>query len=70
MRDAKRIEPIMKVITDIWKKYPDMRLGQLLMNTCFNFSGKNYKGEHIENYIWNQEDEETLVKLMESVLYE
>jgi hypothetical protein len=32
MRDPKRIEPFMKTITDVWKKYPDLRFGQLILN--------------------------------------
>lgn len=32
MRNHERIRPIMREIAQIWAKYPDMRLGQLLVN--------------------------------------
>ena len=32
MRDPKRIEKVLEDIKAIWKKYPDMRLGQLIGN--------------------------------------
>jgi hypothetical protein len=32
MRDPKRIKEILKEIGDIWEIYPDLRLGQLLLN--------------------------------------
>jgi len=32
MRDPKRIEPILQLIREIWNKYPDLRLTQLIMN--------------------------------------
>lgn len=32
MRDPQRIEKILKQIGDLWHKYPDFRLGQLICN--------------------------------------
>ena len=32
MRDVSRIDFILKSVGDIWKNYPDLRLGQLLLN--------------------------------------
>jgi len=32
MRDPERIDRILQEIGDIWRKYPDMRLGQLIGN--------------------------------------
>ena len=32
MRDPKRIDRILKLIEKAWKKYPDLRLGQLLVD--------------------------------------
>lgn len=32
MRDPKRIEVILQEISNIWHKYPDLRLGQLIGN--------------------------------------
>lgn len=30
MKDPARIEPTLEAVKECWKKYPDMRLGQLL----------------------------------------
>lgn len=35
MRDPKRINRILKLVGKLWKKYPDLRLGQLLGGLCF-----------------------------------
>ena len=32
MRDPNRIEPMLALIREIWYKYPDLRLTQLIMN--------------------------------------
>lgn len=32
MRDVNRIDKVLKAIGDVWKQYPDLRLGQLLLN--------------------------------------
>jgi hypothetical protein len=32
MRDINRIEPFMKILTEIWLGSPDMRFGQLISN--------------------------------------
>ena len=32
MRDINRIDDILKRINKIWKQYPDLRLGQLIIN--------------------------------------
>lgn len=34
MRDPDRIEPVLEKIEQVWRKYPDLRLCQLLGN-CF-----------------------------------
>ena len=34
MRDKERIESTLKTIKSIWNKYPDLRLGQLILNVC------------------------------------
>jgi hypothetical protein len=36
MRDPKRIPVILEMLGNIWKKYPDMRLGQLIENVVDN----------------------------------
>lgn len=32
MRDPKRIDKVLAAVGEVWEKYPDMRLGQLLSN--------------------------------------
>ena len=32
MRNPKRIDPILELIKEIWYRYPDLRLTQLIMN--------------------------------------
>jgi len=32
MRDANRINTVLSGLKDIWEKYPDLRLGQLICN--------------------------------------
>ena len=32
MRDVNRIKPFLERIEEIWKKYPDLRFGQLINN--------------------------------------
>jgi len=46
MKDTKRINRISKLIGEIWRKNPDMRLMQLLGN-CFQ-AGDNYYKEDEE----------------------
>jgi len=53
MRDKKRIDKIMDKITQAWKRHPDMRLNQLLINLCVIPDGNN----------WSIEDEEVLKNL-------
>jgi len=36
MRDPKRIPEILKRLEVVWKKYPDLRLGQLLVNAVYD----------------------------------
>lgn len=32
MRDPKRIDEFMNVLTELWKKFPDWRFGQMITN--------------------------------------
>jgi uncharacterized protein YihD (DUF1040 family) len=57
MRDPKRIPEILNQISQCWNTYPDLRLGQLLLNVSAKYSKDLY-------YI---EDEE-LVKLLRDFL--
>ena len=36
MRDSDRIDEILKLISKIWHKNPDLRLLQLLINVCLS----------------------------------
>lgn len=51
MRDAARIERILNKIKKVWNKYPDLRLGQLLINVDTHF-GQNifyYEDDELED---------------------
>ncbi len=39
MRDPERIERIGVKLVQVWKKYPDWRLGQVVSNLCGGMSG-------------------------------
>jgi len=43
MRNPKRIKPLLKLIEQIWKEYPDLRLCQLIGNVA------PYDNYHIED---------------------
>lgn len=61
-KDPKRIDRILKQIEEIWKKHPDLRLGQLVLNFACNRTGLNG--------VYNQEDditEEQLKKALEEL---
>jgi hypothetical protein len=32
MRDPERIDRVLTVVRDVWRRYPDLRLGQLIVN--------------------------------------
>jgi len=49
MRDPRRIDGMLLKLGKIWKKYPQLRLGQLLENYIFTDI----------NQMFNQEDSET-----------
>ena len=38
MRDINRIDPMLQKIGEIWKQYPDLRLGQLLENISMEYN--------------------------------
>jgi hypothetical protein len=45
MRDPKRIARILKQVETLWNKYPDSRLGQLLVNTSCEFEKNPFSYE-------------------------
>ena len=42
MRDPNRIYEMLRILSKIWRKYPDLRLGQLVLNGCPDDSGLYY----------------------------
>jgi len=56
MRDKKRIKRILKLLEELWKKYPDQRLGQLLENYVF-FQGE--RGDSTSVRLFHQQDDLT-----------
>ena len=40
MRDPKRIPEILQVLGEIWTKYPDLRLGQIIDNASVESQSK------------------------------
>lgn len=48
MRDPNRIDITLEEIKKIWKKYPDLRLGQLILNVI------------PESYLYYTEDDDLL----------
>jgi uncharacterized protein YihD (DUF1040 family) len=57
MRDPKRIDEMLDEIREIWKRSPDLRLMQLLLN-CFSYDCPNGR-------VYNTEDEVLLEKIKE-----
>ena len=37
MRDSKRIDPLLKAVEKAWKRYPDLRLAQLIYNVADSY---------------------------------
>jgi len=56
MRDINRIDRIIELLRELWKKYPDQRLGQLLENYIF-FAGE--RGDVTSVRLFYQEDDIT-----------
>lgn len=54
MRDVNRIDGMLKRIGEIWKEYPDLRLGQLLCNVVD------------ETYLYYIEDKDLLRRIEEA----
>lgn len=55
MKDAARIKPILEVIERIWLHYPQLRLGQLVMNLF-----PEIKPDHLDNFLFYLSDDEFL----------
>jgi uncharacterized protein YihD (DUF1040 family) len=64
-RDPKRIPEVLDALKKIWKKYPDQRLGQLLLNFAF-LEGSKGK-DQTDSSIHAQEDDITLKNLQKII---
>lgn len=64
MRDPKRIEQITMALFNYWMKYPDLRLGQLLVN--LHHHGRKHTQSQAD--IFNTEDDEWLEWLLKFYL--
>lgn len=60
MRDPKRIKKIIKELEELWNKYPDQRLGQILENYVFIDGAR---GDKTSVTLFFQEDSKTLIML-------
>jgi len=58
MRDPNRIPEILKELGKVWSKYPDLRLGQLIIN--LSYVKRRNSGLNRENVIYYEEDEDFL----------
>jgi uncharacterized protein YihD (DUF1040 family) len=63
MRDPKRIEGVLNELRSIWYTYPDLRLGQLLINIA-DEPGYKDDGARI-SHIFHLEDDKFLERLRE-----
>jgi hypothetical protein len=64
-RDPERIPAILDALRTIWINYPDMRLGQLLLNFVFLENSKGKDPTDIA--VYNQEDDLTLNRLQKII---
>jgi hypothetical protein len=57
MRPVERQKEMLRLLGELWAKFPDQRLGQLLENYVF-YQGK--RGDVTSQRLYHQEDDETL----------
>jgi hypothetical protein len=69
MRDPHRIEPFIKELEKLWKKHPDMRFGQLVINIMQMDS--RYSQEKLDtllfyiedhHFVWLRQEFEEMIK--------
>jgi hypothetical protein len=58
MRDPARIDQVLAVVREVWQRYPDLRLGQLIVNAV--------QPEEPCSQVYSVEDT-TLVRKLESL---
>ena len=63
MRDPARVDTILEFLRHIWKKNPDLRLGQLILNCV-----KDSNEMQLHDDLYYLEDEE-LIKRMEKLYF-
>ena len=51
MRDPNRIDVICDLLKEVWKQYPDWRLGQLLFNITGQYDMFHVEDDTIENML-------------------
>lgn len=51
MRNPDRIDKVLNTISKVWKKYPDLRLGQLIINVIPEDKIYNVEDDILENKI-------------------
>ena len=59
MRDIKRIDKILNRIGELWKNYPDLRLGQIIVNSI------NVSKKDLDQSLFYIEDEQLFDKIEE-----
>lgn len=59
MRDPKRIEKVLSQLRMLWNTYPDLRLGQLIINVT------NLQGDDTANQLFYMEDDELEKRIQE-----
>lgn len=50
MRNPDRIDPFMEKIAEAWKKFPDQRFGQFMLNVLREMSSK-----HGDPFFWEED---------------
>lgn len=51
MRDPDRIDAFLAELGHVWKKYPDLRFGQLVMNLT-----RNRQGNFQDPFYWEEDE--------------
>ena len=62
MRDKRRIKKVLRVLGKLWKKYPDLRLMQLLLNTSVHYHTEDDTLLNILNSVYGDQNEQKKTK--------
>lgn len=63
MRDPARIDPFLEKLAQLWKRHPDQRFGQLVMNLT-----RDKKGNFMDPWEWEEDVWEMKIKSWEEEL--